>query len=143
MKKNLFLPVIIVVFLAGIIGVVVYAMNQNKSTTSTTTDTSMQGMDKMDNSTSVSTADAKETNTVSIENFNYTPSAIKVKVGTKVTWTNKDSVQHNVVGDSFTDLDGPLLKQGESFSYTFEEAGTYSYHCAPHTYMKGVVVVTE
>jgi plastocyanin len=34
-----------------------------------------------------------------------------------------------------------LLAKGESYSFTFKKAGTYTYHCTPHPYMKGTVVV--
>lgn len=86
-------------------------------------------------------AGAVEQNTVTIENFGYAPEVIKVKAGTKVTWTNKDTVPHNVVGDEYDELNGKLLDKGESFSFTFDEPGTYPYHCAPHPYMKGTVIV--
>lgn len=77
---------------------------------------------------------------VEIEDFAYAPATITVKVGTTVTWTNKDTVRHTVTADNGL-FDSGLFGKGESFSYTFTEAGTYSYFCIPHTYMKGVVVV--
>jgi plastocyanin len=36
-----------------------------------------------------------------------------------------------------------MLKQDDTFSITFEEAGAFDYYCAPHPYMKGRVVVEE
>jgi amicyanin len=66
-----------------------------------------------------------------------------VKVGTKVTWTNQDSVGHDVVADTESP-DAPksdLLRKGESYSFTFNKAGTYTYYCSPHPYMKGTVIV--
>lgn len=126
MKKFIAAFVIVAIVLSGVGGYVVY----NR----TTTDTS---------SGPASVDDAVQTNEVSIQNFKYSPTTIKVEVGTTVTWTNKDTVQHNVLGDSLTDLNGPLLDKGKSFTYTFTEAGTYGYHCAPHPYMKGTVVVLE
>ena len=38
---------------------------------------------------------------------------------------------------------GPLLAKGERYSFTFTKVGSYPYHCAPHPYMQGAVVVTE
>ncbi|HCR55431.1 TPA: hypothetical protein DIV49_00505 [Candidatus Saccharibacteria bacterium] len=87
--------------------------------------------------------DAVETNRVEISNFSYSPSVIRVKVGTKVTWTNKDTVQHSVVGDKLADLSGPLLSTDKTYSFTFDKVGTYGYHCAPHPHMKGTVFVTK
>lgn len=85
------------------------------------------------------------TNSVEIKDYAYAPVSITVKVGTKVTWTNQDSVRHDVVDDN-NDSNGPssnLLAKDESYSFTFTKAGTYKYHCTPHPYMKGTVIVTE
>jgi amicyanin len=94
-----------------------------------------------------------------IKDFTYSKRDIKVKKGTKVTWTNLDSMEHNVMlehDDSGHAHDapkasevkpdvfsGPLLKKGESYSFTFNEAGLNPYHCAPHPYMQGSVTVVE
>lgn len=84
-------------------------------------------------------------NEVKIQDYSYQPASITVKVGTKVTWTNQDSVRHDVVDDNDNPdgPSGPLLAKGESYSFTFTKAGTYNYHCTPHPYMKGTVIVTE
>lgn len=66
---------------------------------------------------------------------------LTVRVGTMVTWTNTSIVPHQVVFDAGK-IDGSLmLKQDDTFSVTFDEAGEFAYHCAPHPYMKGVVQV--
>lgn len=75
---------------------------------------------------------------VKIVNFNYTPSEDHVKVGTTVTWTNQDVTPHTVTGDWGT---SQLFGKGQSYSHTFETAGTYDYYCQPHPYMKGSIVV--
>ncbi|KKW20407.1 MAG: Blue (Type 1) copper domain protein [Parcubacteria group bacterium GW2011_GWC2_52_8c] len=77
---------------------------------------------------------------VTIQNFAFGPKELRVKVGTKVVWTNKDSVRHNAVSDAGT-FEGPLLAAGESYEHVFDEAGTFPYHCAPHPNMKAVVIV--
>ena len=86
-----------------------------------------------------------QTASVQIKDFAYSPSTLTVKKGTKVTWTNQDSMQHDVTPDdeSSNFAGSQLLSKGESYSYTFNTAGTYSYHCTPHTYMKATVVVTD
>ncbi|WP_232216907.1 plastocyanin/azurin family copper-binding protein [Methanohalobium evestigatum] len=35
----------------------------------------------------------------------------------------------------------PNLQQGDSFSHTFDEEGTYDYICTIHPYMEGAVTV--
>jgi len=78
---------------------------------------------------------------ITIRNYTYFPSNIIVKPGDTVTWTNQDSVQHDVAGDG--DFKGPLLRRGQSFRYTFTDVGTYNYICTPHPYMTGTVIVEE
>lgn len=135
-----------VVILLGVGGALAYGATQNNKdgSSSGSSSSSMSNSESSGSSDSaVSTDNAKETDTVEIANFKFMPEAITVKVGTEVTWTNNDSVKHNVVGDDLKELNGPLIGKGETYSYTFEKAGTFSYFCEPHPYMKGTVVVTE
>ncbi len=80
-----------------------------------------------------------------IAGFAFSQKAIKVKKGTKVTWTNKDSAKHDISPD----MESPgfkaseLLAKGENYSFTFDTAGKYAYHCSPHPYMKASVEVVE
>jgi len=78
---------------------------------------------------------------VKISNFAFNPSTLEVKAGTTVTWTNEDSASHTVAADdgSFTSAS---LNQGDSFSFTFDKAGSYSYHCGVHPSMKATITVT-
>jgi plastocyanin len=77
------------------------------------------------------------------QDFAFAPANIIVDEGTTVTWTNRDSVGHTVTSDGGGELQSPLLGQKETFSYTFDEPGRYSYFCSPHPYMKGLVTVRE
>jgi plastocyanin len=87
-----------------------------------------------------STAPA-QTDHVSITNFAFSPAAITVVAGTTVSWTNKDSTQHDVSAPS-VGLKSPVLSQGDSYTYTFTGPGTYDYICSIHPFMHGTVVVT-
>src|SRR5258707_2965712 len=78
-------------------------------------------------------------NSVSIKNFSLTPNSLTVKVGTKVTLTNHDSVTHTVTANQGA-FNSPVLP-GSSFSFTFTKAGTYAYHCMIHPYMMATIVV--
>jgi len=78
---------------------------------------------------------------VSIENFKFSPSSITVKKGTTITWTQMDSTPHTVTVEKGDGPDSPLLQKGETYSYKFDNVGTYAYHCKPHPYMKGTIVV--
>ncbi|HSW48382.1 MAG TPA: plastocyanin/azurin family copper-binding protein [Candidatus Saccharimonadales bacterium] len=84
-------------------------------------------------------------NKIEVRNYSFSPQKITVKRGTTVTWENFDLVAHTVTMDDEKQK-GPnsqLFGKGEKFSYTFSTAGKYIYHCQPHPYMKGEVVVTE
>src|SRR5260221_1892468 len=76
---------------------------------------------------------------VSIMNFSFSPNSLTVKVGTKVTWTNHDSVTHTVTSNQRTF--NSSVPPGSSFSFTFTKAGTYAYHCNIHRYMMATIVV--
>lgn len=88
---------------------------------------------------------AVSTNKVVVANFAFRPTTIKVHTGTTVNWTNQDSTEHSVVADteSRTAPKSSLLGQGQSYSFTFTQAGTYTYHCVPHLDMRGTVIVTN
>lgn len=82
------------------------------------------------------TAPPSTGNSVSIMNFTFSPTTLTVKTGTKVTWTNKDTVT-----DDKGAFNSGLLTPGNSFSFTFTQAGTYSYHCNIHHSMMATIVV--
>ncbi len=90
-------------------------------------------------------AEPVNTDTVKISDFAFQPKTITVKKGTTVTWKNDDVAKHDVKPDneSADFMGSKLLSKGESYSWTFNTAGTYNYHCTPHPYMKATVVVTE
>jgi plastocyanin len=84
-------------------------------------------------------ASAAKTGSVSIANYLFAPATLKVKVNTKVTWTNNDTTGHNVVGTTFGHT--KAIPFGKTFSYKFTTAGTYVYHCTIHSGMTGKIVV--
>ena len=75
---------------------------------------------------------------VEMTNFAFSPDTVTIAVGETVTWTNKDSAGHDVVGDLFK---SPSMATGETFTFTFDKAGTYPYICGIHPSMKGTVIV--
>ena len=78
--------------------------------------------------------------TVDIKDFAFNPPSIEVAAGTTVTWTNSDSAPHTATQDGGGFQSG-RLDQGQSFSFTFDTAGTFEYHCEFHPNMHGTVVV--
>lgn len=80
-------------------------------------------------------------NSVTIENFAFSPTTLTIQKGTTVTWTNQDSAPHTVTSDSGSELSSASLSKGQSYSHTFDQAGTFTYHCNFHSMMKAKVVV--
>jgi amicyanin len=79
---------------------------------------------------------------VTIQNFAFSPTPLTVKVGTTVTWTNKDNVDHTVTTTSGpVSFDSKNFASGQTFSHTFNQAGTYNYICTIHPNMTGQVIV--
>ena len=77
-----------------------------------------------------------------IVNFAFNPGTVAVPVGTTVKWTNEASTTHTITSDG-GDWDSGELKSGQSFSHTFTQTGSFSYHCSIHTSMKGTIVVAK
>ncbi|WP_050420132.1 cupredoxin domain-containing protein [Bradyrhizobium tropiciagri] len=85
------------------------------------------------------TAARAEDVAVHIDNFSFAPNPLDVKVGTTVTWTNRDDIPHTVVcagkfRSKTMDTDG-------TFSFTFTEPGEYKYFCSLHPHMTGSIKV--
>src|SRR3989344_4454910 len=82
-----------------------------------------------------------KTYNIDIQDFAYKTKTLTIIKGDTVIWTNRDSVRHTVTSDSGNELDSELLSQGGSYSHTFVQTGTYDYHCKPHPYMTGTIIV--
>lgn len=78
---------------------------------------------------------------ITIKDYTFSRPTITIKVGRKVTWTNRDSMQHNAYSDKKGGPKGPLLAKGKSYSWTPKKAGTYKYYCTPHKFMKSMNAV--
>jgi plastocyanin len=78
---------------------------------------------------------------VHIANLAFGGGALRVRPGTRVRWVNDDQVQHSVTADNGS-FDSGLIEAGQAFERTFDRPGTYAYHCTPHPFMHGVVIVT-
>jgi amicyanin len=149
MKKTSIIALIAIIVVGG---VVAFALTRSKDTSTGSESTA----DTVNQQAQTSTTQQPDTPTsnddnqsadeeVEIEDFAFSPATITVKKGTTVTWTNRDSVSHTVTPDQETDAfkGSELLGKDESYSFTFNVAGTYSYFCKPHPQMKAKVVVTE
>jgi plastocyanin len=71
----------------------------------------------------------------------YSVNLLTVKVGTTVTWTNNDPGQMHTVTEVNGGFDSGFINTGDSWSYTFEEAGEFEYYCMPHPWMRAKLIV--
>jgi plastocyanin len=78
---------------------------------------------------------------LAINNFTFTPQTSTVKVGTTVTWTNKDDTPHGIASANNAFKKSQALDTDDSYSFTFATPGTYAYFCYVHPFMKGTIVV--
>lgn len=78
---------------------------------------------------------------VTIKNMNFAQPALRVKVGTTVTWTNGDQVPHNIVARDGS-FRSKFLMTGDHFSFKFTRKGEFAYYCAIHPQMVAKIIVT-
>ncbi len=86
--------------------------------------------------------------TINMKDISYELPKILIDSGTTVTWINLDDIGHTVNSDphpghdNHPELNSTYLSGGDTFSFTFDEPGLYTYHCTPHyETMKGSVLV--
>jgi plastocyanin len=82
---------------------------------------------------------------VTMKDIAFKPTTLKVKKGATVTWTNEDSVGHDVTGTGgpakFKSGASGGLAQGDTFKHSFTKPGTYTYVCTVHPNMQASVTV--
>jgi plastocyanin len=79
-------------------------------------------------------------NEVVIDNLAFEPATLNISTGTTVTWANNDSAAHTITARDNTFKSG-TLSPGGSFSFTFNEKGTFEYYCTIHPSMTGKIIV--
>lgn len=86
---------------------------------------------------------------IDMQELKFQPARIVVSKGTKVTWNNREVSVHFVNSDphpshnNLVGLNSFDLKEGEPYSYTFDQVGEWAYHCSAHVPqgMVGSVIV--
>lgn len=106
------------------------------------------------------TADAApDSIVVGIADFAFAPAELEIEQGQTVTWTNEDDIAHTVTSgrakkqgvpgvsenrDAEPDgvFDSGTMELDDTFRFTFEEAGTFTYFCAIHAGMSARITVS-
>lgn len=104
-----------------------------------------KGFSQQSTSGTAATPDAKLKKTVKIitknMTFTFSPTTLKVKVGTTVTWKNMTTVSHTSTSDTGV-WDSGIIAPGGSFSFKFTTKGKFTYHCNIHPFMKATIIVS-
>lgn len=80
------------------------------------------------------------TSTVQIKRTAFAPASVTINQDDSVTWTNTDTINHQVVANNGS-FASPILGPGKSWTRNFARGGTYRYHDSLHPTLKGTVVV--
>src|SRR3989442_7938183 len=77
------------------------------------------------------------------DKYMFDPATLTIKKGMQVVWTNMSDAPHTVTSDAgaFNTLSN--LSENQTFMFTFTTAGTFTYHCNVHPYMKATITVTS
>jgi plastocyanin len=72
----------------------------------------------------------------------FDPAKITIVIGVNntVVWKNEDNDWHTA-HSNIPEFNSGLIESGASFTHVFERAGTFPYHCDPHPWMTGLVIV--
>jgi len=81
---------------------------------------------------------------VTIKDSAFEPATIQIKKGQDVTWTNEGQAAHHIYADQSTtaglDSQNPL-NNGDTYTFTFENPGTYYYYDSLNPKLNATVVV--
>jgi plastocyanin len=80
------------------------------------------------------------TKAINIYSSGFSPKSTTITQGDTVTWTNRDTANHQVLATKGQFV-SPILHQGQSFSFTFRAAGTYDYQDELHPRLTGTIKV--
>jgi plastocyanin len=89
---------------------------------------------------SPSAAETPDSNRIVAKDFMFMPDALTVKAGSTVTWANMDDEAHTVVSNTGL-FRSAAMDTNESFSFKFDQPGTYHFTCSIHPRMVGTIIV--
>src|SRR3989344_1038369 len=120
-KAVLVISIVIVLLIAG--GLIYYFSASSSQSPDTNTDDAVKPVNYS----------GPIQHSIEISGFAFSPTTLNIKVGDRVTWTNMDSAPHTVTSDSGSELVSSTLDQRQSYSHTFSQPGTFTYHCRFHS----------
>jgi plastocyanin len=83
------------------------------------------------------------TRTVDITRAGFVPDRLTIDAGDTVTWTNKDTTQHQVVADGGDFPASPVLQPNQAYSHRFLRSGSFGYRDAFVRNQRGRIIVRD
>jgi plastocyanin len=77
---------------------------------------------------------------IQVSAMSFPSDTTNIAAGQIVRWINRDPLDHTITFEAEGPPSGPLPTKG-SYAVKFDRPGAYAYHCTPHPFMRGVVVV--
>jgi plastocyanin len=77
---------------------------------------------------------------VSVQIAGFEPQVLSIKTGERITWVNKDLFPHTATADNKAFDSGSIAPAG-TWTFVAAKPGTYTYTCAFHPTMKGIIRV--
>lgn len=83
---------------------------------------------------------------------NFVPKLVNIQLGidNHIIWDNVDDTPHTVtpdeeVRDSYSGKFGSVgvIMPGEKYEFIFTEVHEFEYHCEPHPWMRGTLIITK
>src|SRR4051794_24046287 len=96
---------------------------------------------KSSSSTAAGSPPAAAPGAVSMKGLRFHPGSTTVRVGQKVTWTNNDTLDHNVTATKGAKFKSQAFGGGKTYSFTPRKAGTINYVCTLHPGMTAKLIV--
>jgi plastocyanin len=82
----------------------------------------------------------RDTVTAEVRDFMFRPARLEVAAGTTIIWTNGGQVIHTVTAEDGSFDSGPI-ESGQRWARVFSTPGRFPFHCTPHPFMRGEIVV--
>lgn len=78
---------------------------------------------------------------VDIRDFAFEPRDTRILVDTAVRWINHDDSPHSIAMEGGRPGSSGLIAPMSDYTFTFRDAGMFTYRCAVHPTMLGVLIV--
>lgn len=152
MRKKILIALLIIIIVAGGIFLISRHRNTNQAPAQTSSGPKKNPLDPRNYTEGASIGDSviatdKKQVDINIDNYLFVTTYLKIKKGTKATWTNQSQTSHTVTSDDKSPkkgLDSSIVAPGSTYEFTFDKPGLYEYFCEMHpSLMKGVITVVD